>query len=294
MTDETPKVPAEVEEDYTGKTADQLTELGKSSGEDYKKAVARFAAALQSKLKEVSNEELHPALGLFYLNYGDAVLSFEENSTSLLHGQDDAEEDDDEEIVEKNEGAPAPAEDEEASLPQIAYENLAIAALILTTKLKAGALPGSKTPAATVEDILRTSFAYIRLGDLALMEKKFEDAVSAYQTAVDLRLKNDIEYSKIYNITFHIAHALEYQLKYEEALPFYEEAVSGLEKHLKGENCKEKIPNEKVKDFEENLKSWRSTLEICKEELEVKKKKDEEELKNPDAAKVSIYYIYNI
>ncbi|CEL93652.1 unnamed protein product [Vitrella brassicaformis CCMP3155] len=66
--------------------AETLTVQGEEAkrAKEYVRAIHRFCKALELKLAEYDNEDGHPDLAAFYLNYGDALLTNEENSEDFL------------------------------------------------------------------------------------------------------------------------------------------------------------------------------------------------------------------
>ncbi|OEH75693.1 tetratricopeptide repeat-containing protein [Cyclospora cayetanensis] len=185
--------------------------LGKAAFKqhEFAKAADLFSRAVEKQLSDTGCSELDPCMGVFYLWFGDALLSKEESTEDMLAqlpqaaaAQPDSAGVSGSQSSSASSGSTEQKEGVDTPDDELAFQMFELAKKCLANKLNytspTEAADGSKAAAVqeatrvldrkeVVEAATDLSFACLRLGDLQLMNSRFQDATQDYGEAVAVR-----------------------------------------------------------------------------------------------------------
>lgn len=205
--------------------AAELLKLGRDAfaAEDYNDAVRLFEWAVSSRVSELGNEEVHPDLAEYWLEYGNAVFSRMELCGDLFGDGDNGEEDDDDDGSKE-------AAYESMDLARVCYEKK-LEDHLRSETLKPINMPEEdlqtwvlRKPTAQdpdvpwkptscsehshiVHDVKKATFTRIRLGDFHQALHEHDKAIEEFNAALELCATFARPYSEALTPAVPLAHS---------------------------------------------------------------------------------------
>lgn len=167
-------------------TAKELFDMGKlefRENKNYDVAADRFSMAVEKKTKELNIEGgIHEELREYYLCFADALLTKEESKNDLfeflktkkfLNPVDGTKSEDNEEVTDE----------------QLAFEMFEFSRKCYEKHIEA---LEKKKETVPIVDVINYTYAFIRLGDINLLNHFFPEALEEYKKCVELREKHKL------------------------------------------------------------------------------------------------------
>ncbi|CBZ52765.1 putative TPR domain-containing protein [Neospora caninum Liverpool] len=259
---------ADDEKEFAEKQAETLLDEGKAlfRSRNWAKAAEYFSRAVERKVTELGGADFHPELSTYYLWFGDALLTKEEQNAELF--QFDKTKQEAAESGAPSSGAESSASSSSASgsssstekgahseeeVPggnaagkvsdeELAFEMLEMAKRCLLKKLEKSPPPASSASSSSVQaedekgqaskesvvhsDVIDLSFAYVRLADMQLMNERYDEAAQDYREAVSLRERYTLPEQTLMAPLLSLAQATFFSGKKKAALDVFKRTLS--------------------------------------------------------------------
>ncbi|EPT29621.1 tetratricopeptide repeat-containing protein [Toxoplasma gondii ME49] len=251
------------EQEFAEKPADTLLGEGKTvfRSRNWAKAAEYFSRAVERKVAELGGADFHPELSTFYLWFGDALLTKEEQNAELFQF-DKAKQDAESGAAAASSAAPASSssatssssstdkgtERHEEEVPggnaagkvsdeELAFEMLEMAKQCLLKKLEKSPPPATSSDLAEGEknqsnkdtvhsDVIDLSFAFVRLADMQLMNERYDEAAQDYGEAVSLRERYRLPEQTLMAPLLSLAQATFFSGKKKAALDVFKRTLA--------------------------------------------------------------------
>lgn len=170
----------EQKELFEKKSAQELFDMGNlefKENKNYEVAADRFSMAVEKKVKElnVQDKNIHTELREYYLCFADALLTKEEEKNDLF------------EFLKKKKKVEVSDTDESVDKEEVTDEQLAFEMFEFARKCYELYIEENKD--LPTKEALNYSYAFIRLGDISLLNHFFEEALKDYEKCVQIREK---------------------------------------------------------------------------------------------------------